>query len=358
MSDAPRRSTIPCVACGQAVSEDLVDGLCRACFVLKNRFSAMPQNVDLEVCVHCGARKRGEIWVDDTLPYEATIEAAVEEAVSVDRRVKAAAVDVELKGEDQRNFLATVKVAGSAEGIAFEEIHTPRARVKNATCLRCSRIQGGYYEAVIQLRAEDRDIDDEELARARAVASRAIERIVGDGDRNAFVLKDEFHHGGLDVYVGTINAARILAKALSNEMGGRQRESAKLVGQKDGRDIFRLTFLVKIPSYRVGDFVLVAERPHLVTAIQQKRVSLGDPVTGAIHSRERDDLERVTVLARREAREAVVVSATGSELQLLDPWTYATVSVLRPSFFAGETPATVHVARHEGELFVFPPRAS
>jgi NMD protein affecting ribosome stability and mRNA decay len=65
-------------------------------------------------------------------------------------------------------------------------------------------------------------------------------------------------------------------------------------------------------------------------------------------------MERAYVLDMKDAREAVVVSETETEMQLLDPWTYATVPVLRPEGLPLGAPS-VQVLRHEGELIVLRP---
>jgi nonsense-mediated mRNA decay protein 3 len=191
----------------------------------------------------------------------------------------------------------------------------------------------------------------EEKRAIKALASRFIERIVTEGDRNAFVLRDEDVDRGLDVYMGTTNAGRMLAKAISNDYGGKITEHAKTVGQKDGLDLVRMTFAVRLPEYRSGDVVVLKDGLGRVTSIGAKTVQVADLHTGRVRHVERDLLERAAVLAPKDARDAVVVSQAPGELQLLDPWTYATVSVLRPEGLdiAG---GSVRVLRWEGELIV------
>ena len=188
-----------CVECGKEAGDALVGGVCHECFLRKNEFTRLPEHVDLEVCVHCNARKRGEIWLDGHDRYEPLIEEAIREAAVVDRRASALATRVEFHPEDERNFRCTVRFTGVAEGVPFEEARETRSRVKGATCLRCSRIQGGYYEGTVQVRATKREMTKEEFAAARSIASRVINRIVTEGDRNAFVLRDQEIEGGLNL---------------------------------------------------------------------------------------------------------------------------------------------------------------
>lgn len=348
-------SSVFCVVCGKETDEELRGGECESCYLEKNVLATVKDHVDVEVCVHCHARKRGEIWMQGHGSFEPIVVDAVHEAVGFAKVVQKARLDVDVRPEDERNFSVTILASGVADGVPFEKELKTRSRIKNATCLRCSRVQGGYYEAIVQVRAAKREMDLPEKRAIKQLASRFIERIVTEGDRNAFVLRDEDADRGLDIYMGTTNSGRMLAKAIATEYGGKTTEHAKTVGQKDGLDLIRMTFAVRLPEYRTGDIVLLQEQPFLVSSVGAKTVQLTELRTGKLRHVERAEVERALVLPPKDAREAVVVSAAGDELQLLDPWTYATVSVLRPASLQilGET---VPVLKHDGELIIVPPR--
>lgn len=344
-----------CVRCGKEVGDaPLAGGLCEHCYLEANVLATVPPVVDVERCVHCGSRKRGEVWIELGEPIEATLANAVRDAVRFDRRVKDPTVDVHLRAEDPRNFSVEVDVGGVSEGIRFKNRLETRARAKGGTCLRCSRITGGYFEAILQIRATRRDLTRDEMRKARAICSRIIDRIVADGDRNAFVLKDEEMHGGLDVTVGTNNAARNMTKALAAEFGATVTESARLAGVKDGNDLYRITYSVRIPEYGAGDAVVLDDRVAFVQSIGPKKVTVRDPVTGRVATVNREDVDEAQILPRSDAKDAVVVADVGEEIQVLDPWTFATVHVKKPADFAAGT-SSVKVLRWDEDLVVLPP---
>jgi nonsense-mediated mRNA decay protein 3 len=177
---------------------------------------------------------------------------------------------------------------------------------------------------------------------------------VGDGDRNAFVLRDEEIDRGLDVYMGTTNAGRMLAREIAQTWGGKITEHAKTVGQKDGLDLVRLTFAVRLPEYKAGDVVVVKEEPAQITSVGTRTVQALDLRTGRMKHLDRDAVDKALVLKAEDALDAIVVADLGAELQLLDPVTYQTVTVLRPegTDAVGET---VKVLRHEGDLLLLRP---
>ncbi len=342
-----------CVECGKEAGEALTsNGLCHSCFLAKTRLTALPANVDFDLCAHCRARRRGEVWLDPPdggHRLEIIVGEAVTEALRVDRRADGVSARAAVEQEDPRNWRVTLHVTGVAEGVAFAESPTTRARVKNATCTRCSRMMGNYYESIVQVRGEGRDLTPEEVREVRGVASRVIDRIVDAGDRHAFVLKDEAVKGGLDVFVATNNAGRQMAKAIASEFGGRVKEHPKIAGQKDGVELWRITFAVRLPDYRAGDLVVIEDEPLLVAKVGPKAVTLARLATRHERHVDRERLEGANVLARRDARDAVVVSRTTTELQVLDPWTFATVTVLRPAGVPDDA-ASVAVLRWEDEI--------
>jgi nonsense-mediated mRNA decay protein 3 len=346
-----------CVVCGKETPlDELRGGVCASCYLEKNVLASLKEHVDLEVCVHCHARKRGEVWMEGHGRLEPIVEDAVREAVQWAKVVERPRSQIEIVPEDERNFTVLVRASGVAEGVPFESALRTRSRVKNATCVRCSRIQGGYYEAIVQIRATKRAIAPAEMRALKLLSSRFIERVVSEGDRNAFVLRDEEIDRGLDVYMGTTNAGRMLAKQIAQEFGGKVTEHAKTVGQKDGLDLVRMTFAVRLPEYKAGDVVLVGDggEPAQITSVGAKTVQALDLRTGRLRHVERDAVDRAVVLRSEDAMDAVVVADLGAELQLLDPVTYRTVTVLRPEG-ADDVGETVKVLRFEGELLMLRP---
>ena len=67
-------------------------------------------------------------------------------------------------------------------------------------------------------------------------------------DRLAFIAKTIQLKEGLDLYVGTVKAAKRIVRALVREMGVNFSDSAKLVGRRDGKDIYRVDLRRKAAS--------------------------------------------------------------------------------------------------------------
>lgn len=342
-----------CVRCGKEVGDELVEssGVCHPCYLEENKFTTVPTNVDFEVCHHCTARRRGEIWIAPNQPLDEAIHDAVKESAVIVRGAKDTNVTVTFEAEDERHYMCTVRATGVSEGVPFEEEYKTRARVKGGVCQRCSRFQGGYYEALLQIRATRRDLAKHELRAIRATASRLIERIVNEGDPLAYVLKDEEIHGGLDIFFGTTNAARMIAKGIVTEHGGVITDHAKMVGAKDGNTLYRVTFLLRLPEYRVNDLVRFGEDPpELVTAVSPKQATVRDVFTMKPRTVTADRMDRAVVYRVEEAKDAIIVNRGATEFDMLDPWTYATIPMRAPQDVP-PTAETIPVIKVDGQLY-------
>ncbi|MCA1819890.1 MAG: 60S ribosomal export protein NMD3 [Thermoplasmatota archaeon] len=351
MSPEPLRLQT-CVECGSQV-ERLIGGLCPTCFVAKEPLLDVPTVLDVELCAHCDARHVGAHWFD---PEEADDlaeirEGAVRGVIKVHPRVADAHVETEERAQDERTFRATVTLAGNVDGAPVAGTASVLVRLRRAVCDRCSRMFGGYYAAVLQLRASERDVTKAETARVHKLIGAELDRMRATGNRDAFLTKSGPVPGGFDYYLGDIDAGRIIGRVVAARLGATVVETAKLVGRKEGEDIYRVTFLVRINLFANGDFARLGDEERLVQVLQLDR-GRAMVLDLATHKRDKVDADRLRRLGGPElVQDAVLVSQDAGNIQVLDPVSLATVDLPRPEGFAVEGD-TVPVFRHEERLFL------
>lgn len=101
--------------------------------------------------------------------------------------------------------------------------------VKNL-CPDCSRKSGGYFEAIIQLRGPLSRINRYDKMLRKAIM------------KKTFVTKQVERKEGLDLYIGNSKA---VVEALS-EMGIKAKITRKLSGEREGKRLYRTTFLLRL----------------------------------------------------------------------------------------------------------------
>ncbi|MFA6804620.1 MAG: NMD3-related protein [Candidatus Methanomethylophilaceae archaeon] len=339
-----------CVKCGKDC-ESSIDGLCIDCFLDGKKLTSMPHHTDLQVCTNCGEFRIHESWVvKDRL--EAIEDAGIEQ-FSVMKEAKIKEIGAAVEEHDDMNYVVRIQALLDVSGVEVESEDSIIVRVKNTVCKRCSRYLGNYYESILQVRSNDKDLPS-------ALRQEVIDRmetyvsVQSSTHRDIFITKIEIVHGGVDFYLSSIQLGKALAKVLTDSYSAESKEAAKLVGQtRDGQDMYRVTYLVRLPDFHVGDIIEYQKRIYVLTRVSNAGGKIIDLSNFKERSVKRTELNDIRVLLKSsEIMDAAVISRTGGEVQTMDPKTYRTVDVVVPE--ETEVGETIRVADIEGTLYYIP----
>jgi len=346
---------LKCIVCGKGAQ--VLDSLCDKCICERRRFIELPLFMEHTVCAHCGSTFIGKRWKDAT-NLEEELEGSVKRAVMLNCPEGCKiSTDVTLKTVDDFNVDAVAEAKISVGKRSFKQSGKTRVRIRRAVCERCSRVRGKYFEATLQVRGAGRALTDREY---ELVNRKVHEKAMGAGDRDSYITNEDERDGGLDFQLGKISVAKALSRFLADATGGRIIETSTLAGRKEGKELFRVTFLVRIPNLQPGDFAAVGKRVLLVTHVGHGGVSALDLSTGKQEVLD----EKAESCARRlgsgELVEvAVVLEARKPELQIMDPVTYGTIHIVAPEWFwsAHRKNATenVHILKSGEDVYLVPP---
>ena len=265
-----------CVECGAEGST--LEGLCADDFVERHPLVRAPERMSVAKCAHCGKLELSRGWTDATV--EDAIPGLLAAQVRKDRHVTKVAYAWTSRREHENIVGLTVEAncrVGEWDRVAS---FRTKVRIRGGVCPTCSKRRGDYFVGTVQVRADGRSLTDEEGQRAARVAGQAV---AGGED---FVSAIEPVRGGIDVKVGTNSLAKRLARDLAREFGGTVGSSATLHTQREGREMYRSTYVVRIPAFREGDVVRWRGAHYRVQG-------LGDPVR--LQHMETGAIERVRV---------------------------------------------------------------
>lgn len=347
-------SSLFCPRCGKETTQE---GLCEACFAEKYVVFEVPPVIEVVICARCPSYKVGELWVSTKLKtYEELAKKATNKNIrpllKVNKDVKDQAVTVSSDFVNPNIIMSHVTVEGTIEGRHVKTEADVEVRIRKETCNVCSRIAGGYYEAIIQIRASGRLPTKKELARCMKIADDNMVRAEKAGDRLAFVSDVIELPEGIDIYIGSTTSARQISRAISNEMGGTIIESPKLVGEKEGKGLYRITFAVRLPGIVPGDIVRMHKSLVLVEKVG-RRISGTDLTNGFSTSIEAEE-EPSKVASATEATSTVLVSEDRNSVQILDPVSYVPLTIKRPSFLNKKPGDDVRVIKTNEGVFLLP----
>jgi nonsense-mediated mRNA decay protein 3 len=233
-----------CVVCGRT-ERPLTDGLCAECAADRTVLARAPDRVEVVICPHCGARRRGRQWEAEGSPSHITA-ADLTPSVSVPDEAALRRVDWE-----EVQATSTVREYRGRALVRFRGIERTvevplSVRMTRQTCTACSRRSGRYYTALLQLRgpAERRITRPREL---RARLDRRWDDLVREArpDWRAAVSWREERPEGWDCFFTDTLAARAMARLAKQRFGAGLTESASLVGRKNGEDLYRVTFCLR-----------------------------------------------------------------------------------------------------------------
>ena len=334
-----------CPSCGKPS-----DGICERCLAQDHNIAAVPRFLTIKICPTCSDHFFRGHWLNEDLDH--AIGHVVEEALTID--ADEATVKVVLNEVTQTMVRARVEVDVLHLGETQHKSFDVDVRVDRATCDRCSRISGGYYESKVQIRADHRTPDDAELQRALEIVTRAIGS-AQKADRLAFIAKTIQLREGLDLYVGTVKAAKRIVRALVREMGGNFSDSSKLVGRRDGKDIYRVTFAVRLPKFPTGAIISAKQHIYEICSATSATNAV-DLETGQSAALKAEDLRNAQLLgARSDAKRTVLVSIDADAAHLLDPDTYVTLAIKRPPYVCKDDEGTeIKVVKTRGGVFILP----
>mgnify|MGYP002344076231 CR=1 FL=1 len=337
-----------CVKCGK--EERTYDSLCSSCYLQSNRFTQLPDHLDLQQCAHCDDYLMDKRWSH----YDNELD-AIYDHVAAHLLVRKDAIvrdlDIEAEEIDRKSYRVHVVATLAHEDLeAVEETETI-VRVKRNVCPKCNKIQGNYYESIVQVRPTGKRFSDDErediLRRATSYINAASKE-----SRDAFMAKAMQAHGGYDLYISTIALGKTLARELVSMYGAEYKESSSLQGRKDGMDIYRVTYLVRLPPYRVRDIVEIDGKLYLVHSTGPQSAKLRNLKHGDNLTVSNDHLRDVKVIGTKDdVMEAVVLGEGRRELQLMHPVSFATIEVRKPQGFE-RTGDAVKVFLHEGEVYI------
>jgi nonsense-mediated mRNA decay protein 3 len=341
-----------CVECGN--EGKLYENLCEKCFRKKANLFKLPPVLKVTICGNCNAREKAKHW-EQSSTLDSALRELVREHLTIKKGVSGVDLSFKLSPEKTNILRSEININGKYKDISLSDTIPTEIRITFGTCGRCSRLSGSYFEAKIQIRAQNRALDEAELEKAEIMVNEMLERISGT-ESNAFLTKNEYIHGGEDFYIGSSSAAKQIAKRMAKEFSGKLKESSTLLGRKDGRDVYRLTINIRLPELKVGDFIDLDRRLYYISEILPKRIITVDLKFGQKQSFAHSVLEDSKVLGNNELiYNAVVVFDGAKEVQVLDPDTYRTVELVKPRDYKFDRKSeSVLIFKNNEDIYLLP----
>mgnify|MGYP001978949469 FL=1 len=259
----------------------------------------------------------------------------IRENLILEERAKKVAVEFSVQEIDQRTNRLHVEVSGTIDGYEFHDSHSPLLQTSNAVCTPCTRKDGDYFEATVQLRSAGRKLNEEELSSLRSTLDELLQSM--EPNPMFFVSKEGPVTGGWDLQLGSKSLARTWGRKLTRSFGGSVKESSTVVGVNEGVEVTRLTLSYRKPAYSIGDVVRFKKSLWIVDSWQKD-----GPILRKVDRFERSgatwrDMESSSVeCARAEQSTVQILNRDSSAAEFMDPSDYKVSTVALPYDDQGE----------------------
>jgi nonsense-mediated mRNA decay protein 3 len=218
-------------------------------------------------------------------------------------------------------------------------------------CDRCNRISGSYYEGVVQVRADGRIPSAYEVQQAASIAQQIEDTVQAGGERLSFISDMNEIHDGLDIIVGSQHIGTMISQGIIAQLGGRFSTHPKLVGEKNGRQLFRITYSVRLPRFQKHDVVVVRGRYFEIGQVESRHLRVLDLMDGSMKSLREGDIERI-IGNSRNAEHAIVVFAEDNTLGILDPESHKTREFRNPKWMDAKAGQHVSMMRDGDQVVI------
>lgn len=342
-----------CVECGSEV-DDLRKGLCAECFFNKNANAEIEDPIEVEICGLCGSVKKGKEWIERP-DFQTLMLDRIEEALSTSSPVDRFSFQVEFDENDPKNIHVEIDVELLSDEFKVEKHLATNIVLKKTQCKNCSQRQGNYYEAIVQVRPSEEKMNEEEKKIVSNIVHQKVEVDKGE-KKTVFITAEEEIHGGLDFYLSDRRVSKNLSYEIADRFGGVVTSSSELAGREDGQNVYRMTYSVRLPPYKRGDFIEYGGEIYRIRGLKggNKPVAVFNIEKNRSTTIDKKKLEEADIYGKEGLiKKAVVVSEEKKEIKVLDPDTYETKTLLKPEGFSSEK-EEVRIVKIKERLFILP----
>ncbi len=266
---------IDCVKCGKrpAVS----GGLCNEC-VLDSIKIRLKEELAVTECRKCGSLQVGNYWHDNPAP--STLGTEVKSHLQLTApRLKLQQVNVVSFDLENSSVTGNIELEDAQSQIISKDFSLP-LEVNHQSCPRCNRISGSSFEAIVQIRS----MVDSPTKDFTSILTHIHKYAENTEDRKSsnYILKEIKVRGGMDIYLGSKALAEKILQMAASIRACNVMRTKKLFSRKDGQDLFRYTYLVRMMDVPQGHGIYVNDREYIVSESSPSVIRLFDLETQEI----------------------------------------------------------------------------
>lgn len=309
-----------CPKCGKPTDHE---GLCNQCRIGDTPWFECDRRAKSTQCPSCGAIKQVNTWTDNERDRAELARELASTAVHFHPDVRKPSMVISVEDNTLNRSTATIMLKGLLYKTPVEGTCSVELIWHKEQCDRCNRISGSYYEGIVQVRADGRPPGTFELQMSAGIAQQVEDSLQAGGERLSFISDMNETREGLDITVGSQHIGTLISQGIIAQLGGRVTTHPKLVGEKNGRQLYRITYSVRLPRFQKQDVVISRGRYVEVVRVESNHLKVLDLNEGIPRTVREEDVDRL-IGNMRNAVSALVAFTDSHTMGILDPDTCQT----------------------------------
>ncbi len=309
-----------CPKCGKPTDHA---GLCNQCRIGDTPWFECDRRAKSTQCPSCGAIKQVNTWTDNERDRAELARELAMTAVHFHPDVRKPSMVISVEDNTLNRSTATITLKGLLYNTPVEGTCRVELIWHKEQCDRCNRISGSYYEGIVQVRADGRPPSTFELQMSAGIAQQVEDSLQAGGERLSFISDMNETREGLDITVGSQHIGSLISQGIIAQLGGKVTTHPKLVGEKNGRQLYRITYSVRLPRFQKQDVVLSRGRYVEVVRVESNHLKVLDLTEGLPRTVREEDVDRL-IGNIRNAVSALVAFTDSHTMGILDPDTCQT----------------------------------
>ena len=340
-----------CVECGKE-GPVFKEGVCLECYLKTHSFTKGPELIDIPVCSHCNSFKYKNTWTSDL--FGDVIRRIIKNTFQISNELKKIDINTECKEEKER-INCKVFISGFIDDVEISEEHELLVRLKKTACDVCSKKFGGYHEAIIQIRADKRNLTQKEINEIISNVEIFVENLKAKGNRTLFITDIGTEHGGIDFFLSEKGFGLAIINKIQRQYGGEIKKSSKNIGMKDSKQVYRVTYLLRLPAFRKGDFISCNDSYFYISSISKNKVHISELSSWNDQVLDYKQIKNVHIEGGNELiKEMILVNQTDNEVQVMDEKTFEIKIIKKPKKISF-TSEKIKIIIIEDQTYLFQP---
>ncbi len=340
-----------CVECGKE-SEIINNGLCLDCYIKSNRFTKGPDFFNIIKCSNCNSYKFKNKWETESL--NEIINKVILQNFKISDELKKPEIKTHIIDDNQYKKQLELKITGLISNLKIIEKKVIQINIKKEICDTCSKQFGGYHEAIIQIRADKRNLKLEEIEGIYTFVLDYIKNLQNKGNKKIFIADFEKKESGITFFLSDNSISLSIIKKIQEIYAGDIKRSSKNIGMKDSKQIYRMTYLLRLYPFTEGEILSNKEKYFYIKKISKNKIHLVDLAQWNENIFDVKELNNFVIKGGNEfVKNMIFVSQTNDEVQIMDQNNYNIHVLKKPKKILFDND-TIKIIQIQDKIFLFP----